>query len=162
MKEAIGGIPIFQIVLLFILLFTGIMCLTINHSKAFAVKDEIINIIQNQPSINIEKIADYLKTSGYRTTGNCPNGNDWKGYTRDGGESLGGDAAFCIKENNVAASFKEDLETLCQEHGCYVASGGDYPEMVYYDVILFYQLDIPIISSIMQFKIYGSTKVLFG
>ena len=49
MREAIGGISIFQIVILFILLFTGVMCLTINHSKAFGVKDEIITIIENEP-----------------------------------------------------------------------------------------------------------------
>ena len=47
MKEAIGGVSLFQIVVVFILIFTGIMCLTINHSKAFGVKDEIVTILEN-------------------------------------------------------------------------------------------------------------------
>ena len=42
MKEAIGGVSIFQIAVLFLLIFTGVMCLTINHSKAFGVKEEKI------------------------------------------------------------------------------------------------------------------------
>ena len=41
MKESIGGTALFQITIVFLLLFTGVMCITINHSKAFAVKDEI-------------------------------------------------------------------------------------------------------------------------
>ena len=71
MKEAMGGVPLFEIVVVFILLFTGIMCLTINHSKAFAVKDEIINIIETNTtqysaegilSDNVTKeIAEQLK-----------------------------------------------------------------------------------------------------
>ena len=62
MKEAIGGVSLFQIVIVFLLLFTGVMCLTINHSKAFGVKDEIINIIQE------EKLASYGTTSDYALT----------------------------------------------------------------------------------------------
>ena len=46
MKEAVSATTIFQIVILFILLFTAIMCLTINNSNAFGIKDEIINIIE--------------------------------------------------------------------------------------------------------------------
>ena len=45
MKEAIGGVSIFQLAVIFLLIFTAIMCLTINHSKAFGVKDEVINLI---------------------------------------------------------------------------------------------------------------------
>ena len=44
MKESISMTAIFQIVILFILLFTAIMALTIHNSNAFGVKDEIVNI----------------------------------------------------------------------------------------------------------------------
>ena len=46
MKESISMTAIFQIVILFILLFTAIMALTINNSNAFGVKDEIVNILE--------------------------------------------------------------------------------------------------------------------
>lgn len=169
MKEAIGGVSLFQIVVLFVLLFTGIMCLTINHSKAFAVKDEIITIIQNEGLTNagtdyelgtntIKKIADYLSEAGYRITGDCPSG--YTTYNRDGSIASNGEGAFCIKSNNVVTdAFKKDALSKCTD--CVVAEG-DYPTMVYYDVVLFYQLEIPVINNLTNFKVYGSTKVLFN
>ena len=62
MKEAIGGVSLFQIVILFLLLFTGVMCLTINHSKAFGVKDEIINILET------DILASYGTVSSYEVS----------------------------------------------------------------------------------------------
>ena len=51
MREAIGGTWLFQIVIVFILLFTGFLCLSINRSKAFNVKDQIIQTIQSYNGI---------------------------------------------------------------------------------------------------------------
>lgn len=168
MKEAIGGISIFQIVIVFILLFTGIMCLTINQSKAFSVKDEIITIIENDwtyiqnyelSTETIEKVANHLVEAGYRITGKCPD-DSWTGYTRNGQETKS-NPAFCIKANNVTEAFHSDLRDKCKNNLCEITSE-DYPAMVYYDIVLFYQLDIPVLNDIMNFKIQGSTKVLFG
>jgi len=168
MKEAIGGVSLFQIVILFVLLFTGVMCLTINQSKAFGVKDEIINIIQNESigstsglALNantLTKISDHLKAAGYRLTGDCPSG--WIGYNREGiTTSNGKNSAFCIKTQDVPDTFTNYLQKICENGKCEVAEGG-YPEMVYYEVMVFYQLDIPVLNEIMQFRIKGSTKVL--
>ena len=121
MREAIGGISIFQIVIFFILLFTGVMCLTINHSKAFGVKDEIITIIENEPlgststssfglsESTMDKIAEHLKDAGYRITGNCPNG--YQGYNREGNPT-NNDASFCIKANKVEDKFYKEKNVL--------------------------------------------------
>jgi len=172
MKEAIGGISIFQIVIIFVLLFTGIMCLTINHSKAFGVKDEIITIIQNQTfgkgittsgnkldkSVSTE-ISNHLNEAGYRITGECPS-SEWIGYDRNGNE-VRNNASYCIKVNNVSNAYHSDLVEKCKNNKCKTTSG-DYPTMIYYDVVLFYQLDIPVLNDIMNFKVYGSTKVMFG
>ena len=53
MREAIGGTWLFQIVIVFILLFTGFLCLSINRSKAFNVKDQIIQTIQSYNGIDL-------------------------------------------------------------------------------------------------------------
>lgn len=170
MKEAIGGISIFQIVIIFILLFTAIMALTINHSKAFAVKDEVINILENTKATSVKnkkvdnntitKIVEALRNGGYRIVGNCPNG--YIGYNRDGAELGNGatNASFCIKTNLVNESYKKDLASKCKNDKCIPSD--EYLPMVYYDVRLFYQLDIPIIRNIFNFTVNGSTKVLFG
>lgn len=170
MKEAIGGVSLFQIVVLFLLLFTGVMCLTINHSKAFGVKDEIINILEseklsyngNLDSTTANNIVNHLNEVGYRITGDCPSG-DWVGYDRSG-KALSNNvsnASFCIRAVDVSEAYYNDLEEKCKKNKC-ETTNGDLPKMVYYDVIVFYQLDIPIIKQVFSLKLYGSTKILFG
>lgn len=172
MKEAIGGVSLFQIVILFLLLFTGVMCLTINHSKAFGVKDEIINILETDTlasygtvstyevsTSTMQQIIDHLNEVGYRITGDCPSG-DWVGYDRNGSK-VSKNASFCIRSVNVSNAYRNDLLEKCKNNKCDVTYD-DFPSMVYYDVILFYQLDIPIISKVFNLKLYGSTKTLLG
>ena len=137
MREAIGGTAIFQIVIFFILLFTGFMCLSINHSKAFNVKNMIINTIERVEKIDlsntendeaIKEIVGYLKKNSYRTTGKCP--SNYTGINR-------------IKAENVAKNSSE------------------FPEMNYYRVIVFYQLDLPIFRSLFEFQVSGDTKIMY-
>lgn len=167
MKEAIGGISLFQIVILFILLFTGIMCLTINHSKAFGVKDEIINIVEAEVlasnkskefETKKDSIIAYFNEVGYRITGKCPNEDGWEGYDRNGA-SNNDKAVFCIRSVDVEDAYRQDLLEKCKNGKCTVTYD-DFPEMIYYDVIVFYQLDIPIVNEILTLKLQGSTKTL--
>ena len=105
-----------------------------------------------------QKIAEHLKDDGYRITGRCPEGYD--GYNRNG-DLTNGDAAYCIRANKVEDKFYKDAREKCKNNKCEVTTG-DFPTMVYYDVILFFQLDIPFIKEIFNFSLYGSTKTLFG
>lgn len=170
MKEAIGGVSIFQLVIVFLLLFTGVMCLTINHSKAYGVKDEIINTIElmetgvntEQLGINtVNEITNELTEGGYRLTGTCPN-SEWIGYDRNGTEVTDDSASFCVRAVNVSDAFYEDSENKCKGESLCTPTAGDFPKMIYYEVILFYQLDVPVIGDALKFEIKGATKVLFG
>lgn len=147
MREAIGGTWLFQIVIIFVLLFTGFMCLTINHSKAFNVKNTIIKAIEreegadlNNPSQDpaILKIVAYLREASYRTTGNCPNG--YIGYNRDGLIDSR-NSAFCIQKTVAKSS-------------------NDLPDMSYYRVVVFYQLDLPIFNEVFNFTVTGDTRLI--
>ncbi len=147
MREAIGGTWIFQIVIFFILLFTGYMCLSINHSKAFNVKNTIVKAIEREEGVNIsnpdhdpaiEKIVEYLKQTSYRTTGRCPEG--YMGYNRDGRIDTR-NSAFCLKEEVTRNS-------------------ADMPNMNYYRIVVFYQLDLPIFRSVFEFRVSGDTKIM--
>ena len=106
MREAIGGTWLFQIVIVFILLFTGFMCLSINRSKAFNVKNQIIETIESYNGIDLNKeyeeggtgaivdIVSYIKDNSYRTVGVSP-GNEYKCFNRDG-KSTNTNPVFCI------------------------------------------------------------------
>ncbi len=157
MKESIGGFSLFNIVIVFILIFTGYVSFSINYSKAYNVKNEIINIIRNQGGVCTsnspsdanncynftEQIIDYFKEANYRSTGNCKDG--WIGFSRDG-QNLGADAknaAFCV--NAINANTNSEL-----------------PNALYYQIKVFYQLDIPIIKTVMEFSVFGETSRVYS
>ena len=153
MKEAIGGISLFNIVIVFVLLFAGYISLSINYSKAYNVKNEILNIIRNQGGVCTsqnpsstdncynfsEQITDYFREANYRSTGKCEEG--WVGYNREGLRD-DNNSAFCV--NSIK-----------------VNSNSELPNALYYQVKVFYQLDLPIISSVIEFSIYGETGRIY-
>ena len=156
MKEAVGGFSLFNIVIVFVLLFAGYISMSINYSKAYNVKNEILNIIRNQGGICTSttpdsnncynfsvQIADYFSEANYRSTGTCNSSEDngWVGYNREG-QVDNTNSAFCIKA--IKANSNSEL-----------------PNALYYQVKVFYQLDLPIISSIFEFSIYGETGRIY-
>lgn len=143
MREAIGGNWLFQIVIIFVFIFTGYICLSINHSKAFAIKDDIILELQRNGEYSEttqKNIKSVLDKAGYRTSGTCPDG--YTGYGRDARALSNGakGAVFCLKKVSVSYS--------------------EYPDMFYYKVRVFYQLDLPVINSFTTFMVKGDTKVI--
>jgi len=167
-REAIGGISLFQIAIVAVLLFTGVMCLTINHSRAFAVKDEIVTALQNGTvsktgvaNDTITEIIDILKDNNYRVTGSCSSSDGYQGYNLKG-DKTNKAAAFCVKAVDVSESFLNDLKDKCKNNKCIITGENSsvFPEMYYYDVIVFYQLNIPGLNQLMNFKMHGSTRIL--
>ena len=157
MREAIGGNWLFNIVIFFVILFTGYLCLSINHTKAFNVKDDIVKIIErdngfeslNSVNVNnndtIKKIVNSLQEFGYRSHNTCPNddgGRIWYGFNREGMRD-DNNASFCIREIN-ATNDEGLLNTR------------------YYQVVVFYQLDLPIFNNLFRFQLKGDTKLLYN
>lgn len=167
MREAIGGTWLFQIVIVFVLLFTGYMCMSINHSKAYNVKSDMLDIIERYGGLNVNSdidsddpalvaIVEGMQNNSYRTTGKCPSdivdGNNhiighYVGYNRDG-KLDSNNPAFCVAEVNVW-----DSETVAQQ-SC------ELPNMRYYRIVVFYQLDLPVFQNLFQFSLKGDTKVI--
>jgi len=164
MREAIGGTWLFQIVIVFIMLFTGFMCLTINRSKAFAVKDQIIQAIQSHNGIDLTTgyseetedamydIVKYIEDKAYRNTGAVPEDlENYYCFSKDGRQE-DRKPVFCI----APISVKE--ETCPTGAECF----DELPNMVYYRVVVFFQLDLPIFQNLFNFRVVGDTKVLYG
>lgn len=157
MREAIGGTWLFNIVIFFVILFTGYICLSINHTKAFNVKDDVVKIIERENGFDknlndvdetneiIKSIVSSLKKVGYRSVSSCPNadgGSIWYGFDREGRRS-DRDASVCIRKVNVNNAVGE-------------------LDVSYYQVIVFYQLDLPIFNSLFKFSVKGDTKLLYN
>ena len=150
MKDAMSGNMLFMIVIFFVLLFTGYLCLSINHSRAFDVNNSIIEIIERrgigkQSAEDLESdndfvadIAEELNEAGYRTRGDCEEG--WVGFNGNGLVD-NNNAVFCVR---------------------YVStdSGVNNPngQLHYFQVQTFYHFDIPVIRSVFHLSIKGDTK----
>lgn len=164
MKESIGGTQLFVIVVTLVLLFTAIMAFTINHSNAFAVKDQVVSIIESAggfdmsaeivegsgitPDETLTQIVEALADGSYRQTGRCP-ASDGKitveAYQRNGAKVIGNNrAAFCIARIPSYTGEDENIKRY------------------YYQVILFYSLDIPLVNELFNFKAIGETKPLYN
>lgn len=172
MREGISMTAIFQIVIIFIVLFAAIMALTINNSNAFGVKDEIINAIEsnngefftNSNGYLSDEIVQPMKDASYRISGKCPTvdtydtEDDYHGYDRNGkpvGQSE--HAAVCIRKVNVMSKIDD---YYYNKFGIKVARN-DFYEGYYYQIVVFYQLDLPIINQVYNFQTKGETKIFY-
>ena len=156
MKESIGSTQLFIIVITLVILFAGIMALTINHSNAFAIKSQIVDIIEKNGGFDtakslddgdtytpLEEIIGYLTNSSYRQRGACS--DNAIAYDRDGKFTTTGQrASFCIEKvvNNSGAA--------------------DISNAYVYRVTVFYSLDIPVVRDLIDLKVVGQTKPLYN
>ncbi len=104
----------------------------------------------------LAEIVDGIQINSYRTTGKCPsdihdNNNNivghYYGFNREG-RMDSTNPSFCIAEVSVWP------ESVVSQQSC------ELPEMRYYRIIVFYQLDLPIFQDLFQFRLTGDTKVL--
>ena len=156
MKEAVGSYFLTTIVITFIVLFTGYMCLSINMNKAYKVKNEVINIIQKNNGLNSEaigQIQDYMTKIGYRTTGNCnahfnKNEGQFDGYGISGTSTKTKNTVFCVRPVTTVYTTKDDVSS-------------QFPPAEYYQIKVFFGIDLPIVRNMFSFSLQGSTKKLF-
>jgi hypothetical protein len=79
MKESIGGVWLFGIVITFIVFFTCFVSFSTNYSRAFKVKDEVLASIEHYRGVNelsLARISEYMSEIGYYGKGNCKNTSD--------------------------------------------------------------------------------------
>lgn len=163
MKESVSATTLFQIVIIFILLFTAIMSLTINNANAFGIKDELVNIIELSEGHFLEdgnlseEIVNAISSATYRTTGVCE--EDYIGYRRDGTPTGSGEkASVCIKEVNVTDEIDNYITDLL---GGETVATNDFIPGRYYQIVVFYQLDLPVINQVYNMKTKGETKIIY-
>ena len=137
MREAIGGTWIFSIVVVFIVLFSSYLAISVNYSKAFKVKDGIINILEKGEGYNTstdDEIKEYLSNVGYNVYNKC------EGYTGK------------LPSTNNSNSYKYCIKATTNEENI---------KRTYYSVKVFFKLDLPILGSIFVFPVTGETKAIY-
>lgn len=134
MREAIGNGLLTNLVIVFvsvvILFFVGIL----SYSKAYRVKDKIIDTIEKYGTyedslIAIDEISTDLKTSGYRTAANKK----------------------CSSDNLNSTSYNYCVYRVDDK-----SSGSSY----YYKVVTYVHFEFPVIGGLINIPVNGETKIL--
>ena len=155
MKESVGILSLTNIVILFILVFTGYLCITLNQTKAYNVKNQIISIIQKYNGIDsnaVKEIQEYMSEVGYRSSGRC-NSEEASSITnyaitqRDGLAVNGTSGMICIAKHSVNDNMPDP--------------NGQFPKAAYYDIKVFFALDMPVINNVFNFNLKGSTRIIY-
>ena len=148
MKEAVGGTSLFFIVIVILSVFALYVSLAINWSAAYKVKDEILFYIESDRGMNKKTLADikkYTKESGYAGWGDCTKyGRCWKGVSVNtaSGQALNPQStSFCVKKTTYVTD-------------------SSLPERAFYDIKVFFKLDMPIISR-LDITIDGETAPIY-
>lgn len=152
MRESIGAGWIMTIVITFLILFSGYLALSINYSKAFKVKDGIVDKLQKHNGPNAESIADiesYMSKIGYSSKGYC---------TEFSEDSL----VYIGVNRGIYTMNGRDKYNYCIQKIANKSTTGTGMQMfgAYYKVIVFFTLSLPILDNISSFRISGETVYL--
>ena len=142
MREAIGGTWLFGIVIVFIVLFSGYLAISINYTKAFKVKNEIISIIEecgnlagdeNTSGTTQYKINEALENIGYYVYSTCS-------VESEGHISSSKGYKYCVTKRTSEGNLNKS----------------------YYKVTVFFRLDLPIFGDLFVFPVSGETKAIIN
>lgn len=146
MRQTIGGTWIFQLMLLFILLFAAFIILTLNYSRTVRVKNELIDMIEKYEGLNdesIELVNDYLNYTGQTTQGVCVD---------EGESNTGVYGAYDLASNEL-----EEADPGVKYYYCVKKYNGANTTN-YYQISIFYQFNLPIIGQAGSFEVRGTTS----
>ena len=151
MRDAIGQVFTLQIILAFVLLINGYMAYSVNYTRAFRVKNQIVNIIEQYEGPTDEamaKIGSYVDGMTYRVPQTLIN-----------------------NFRNRYASNSDDGEVSCQDGWCYIEHNVSIDEADgertgrYYSIVTFVNIDIPVINKIVGLgdflSVSGETKTIY-
>ena len=161
MRESIGGAWLFGIVVTFVFLFAGFLTYSINYTRAFNTKNQIINYIEQAEGFTMSELAldnvdkDALSkdpsvqgkayylitTMGYdkdtAKDAKCPEIKDELGVTRKSNKMIGG---YCVTKICHSGSGKSNTQ---------------------YKVTAFVALRIPVVNIVVSIPISGETRTIY-
>ncbi len=145
MKESIANSYVFMIIITFIIIIMLVFLSSLAYSKAFKVKNKIVDLIEKYDdgyseenrAVLDQKIEEMLKDIGYRVSNNhtCP--------TRT------------TKSGNVLTAINN------QKNYRYCIYEEPQGRGNQYYVVAYMYLDIPIIDSKLEIPLTGQTKVFY-
>ena len=150
MKEAVGGGWLFGFVAVFIVLFSAYLAISINYTKAFKVKNRIINLIEEKEGF---KSSNKIKESGVDIE-DVKNGNTTEDKIYVYLNEIG------YKYNDVKCP--EPFDSSDARIGGYCVKRYETNAGAYYKVVTFVSLELPLVWVKINVPITGETKVIYN
>lgn len=162
MREAIGGTWLTGIVIMFLALFAGFLAYSINYTKAFRVKNNIIQLIEENEGFTPAANA------GEYSIDNVFNASEEELIQNGSAEAeifnfinkLGYNYSTNIKCSPDGNNFAYDTAKYgyCIEKHC---ASYDNIDKVYYKVTSYISLQIPVINVTVQVPVTGETITMY-
>lgn len=193
MKESIGSVWLFSLVLVFILMFSAYLIVTLNYSKAFKIKNEVLTIIEKRngiidgggystvesrtgsgdvfvPDSALGTINAFLAASGYTAKGSCVDlEGKWYGVDELVFSTNGSNVSYSVEEAGNGSKYYYCFSKKLRLPSCAgtnFSAGSTRSKLkngaYYYDVLLFYKLDIPPFGEIFTFNVEGTTAEIYN
>lgn len=146
MRNTIGGTWLLGLMIVFIMFFVGFIVLTINYSRTVRIKNEMIEMVEKYEGLNassIELVNNYLRYAGYDASGYC---------LTDGESENGVYGSLDLTGTNL-----EQARAGVKYYYCVKKYKGANTSN-YYQVIIFYKFNLPVIGNASGFTIKGSTS----
>ena len=147
MREQIAGTWLTQLIIIFMLIFVAFLALSLNYTKAFKVKNELLTIIEKREGLttgsdgSIAIINNYLKANNYGVTKSCEEGS----Y---GVSNLNNDTAEYVTSN--AKKYFYCVSKI-------KSPSSNNQGKVYYRVNIFFYFNLPVLGDIFKFDVNGSS-----
>ncbi len=146
MKEAIANAGVFNLIIIFVFILLAFFIGSLSYSKAFKVKNKIIDEIEKEEGYNdntVLEIDSWLKEIGYRVdprdgSFNCP--------------AVDKDNGILMEDNSSKYQYCVYKFDTCKGHDNKAICG------TYYRVIAYMYFDVPIVGDLIKIPVNGETK----
>lgn len=155
MRNAVGATWIFGLCLVFIILFTSYLTISMNYAKAFRIKNYIVSVLEeNEGYTNSvdERVSDYLYNQGYNSYGTCENYIEANGYEWDIAGEIDISDNLPTKKHNACI-----YRLLSPDTG----DEGVGATRSRYRVVTFFRFDLPLVRYFTQFQVAGESRYIY-
>lgn len=146
MRQAIGSVPIYNIIMVFIVITFGFLTATLSYMKAFKVNGRIAKSLENYEGYNDlsdKEITNTLTSIGYRigdpSTFKCP----------------------VKKGKNAVSAGKTKNHVYCIYEYDYYQAGNVKTRYFNYGIITYIFFDVPVIGGTFKIPVYSETEKIY-
>ena len=140
MKAATGNALLMNIIIVFLVVVLGVLVTSITYTKAFRIKNRIVEIIENYEG-DFDNHEDAIRSS---ITNNLSN------------------VGYRLKGTSTCRTLSDGTTVYVEGNDYYYCiyryvTGRGY----YYKVMSYMYLDLPVINNVVNIPVYGETKVFY-